>query len=61
LIKKLKFHLLKNGYRGMDGEPGMSQPPLENETVFQKKQRKGTIDIWWLYDDGGFLIEIACN
>lgn len=20
---------------------------------FQRKQKKGTIDVWWLYDDGG--------
>lgn len=22
-------------------------------TLFQGKQKKGTIDVWWLYDDGG--------
>lgn len=22
--------------------------------LFQKKQKKDTIDIWWLSDDGGF-------
>jgi len=22
-------------------------------TRFQRKQKKGTIDVWWLYDDGG--------
>jgi solute carrier family 12 sodium/potassium/chloride transporter 2 len=24
--------------------------------IFQKKQPKGTIDVWWLYDDGGLTI-----
>lgn len=23
---------------------------------FQKKQKKGTIDVWWLYDDGGLTL-----
>jgi solute carrier family 12 (sodium/potassium/chloride transporter), member 2 len=26
---------------------------LETLGVFNKKQKKGTIDVWWLYDDGG--------
>lgn len=26
---------------------------LDQITFFQKKQKKGTIDVWWLYDDGG--------
>ncbi|XP_035736947.1 bumetanide-sensitive sodium-(potassium)-chloride cotransporter-like isoform X4 [Vespa mandarinia] len=25
-------------------------------TKFQKKQKKGTIDVWWLYDDGGLTL-----
>ena len=23
---------------------------------FEKKQEKGFIDVWWLYDDGGWII-----
>lgn len=34
----------------LDNEPG-----VEVDLIFNKKQ-KGTIDIWWLYDDGG-----TCN
>lgn len=26
---------------------------LDAMGVFQMKQSKGTIDVWWLYDDGG--------
>lgn len=26
--------------------------------VFKKKQEKGTIDVWWLYDDGGLTMLI---
>lgn len=33
------------------------QPSIPKEVVldinrFQRKQKKGTIDVWWLYDDG---------
>lgn len=26
---------------------------LETSQQFKKKQGKGTIDVWWLFDDGG--------
>ena len=26
--------------------------------LFQKKQKKDTIDVWWLSDDGGIVQEI---
>jgi hypothetical protein len=26
---------------------------LNNLTYFRQKQPQGTIDVWWLYDDGG--------
>ncbi|XP_011501774.1 PREDICTED: bumetanide-sensitive sodium-(potassium)-chloride cotransporter [Ceratosolen solmsi marchali] len=28
----------------------------EYMTIFQKKHKAGTIDVWWLYDDGGLTI-----
>lgn len=28
---------------------------------FKKKQCKGTIDVWWLFDDGGRLTEDHVN
>lgn len=28
----------------------------EHMTIFQKKHKKGIIDVWWLYDDGGLTI-----
>ncbi|XP_012055444.1 PREDICTED: bumetanide-sensitive sodium-(potassium)-chloride cotransporter [Atta cephalotes] len=34
---------------------GMASIP-ENVTIFQQKYRKGTIDVWWLYDDGGLTV-----
>jgi len=44
-------------YRGTDGNR------LDNNVVqqiqqFQVKQRKGHIDVWWLYDDGGLTLLI---
>ncbi|EZA51905.1 bumetanide-sensitive sodium-(potassium)-chloride cotransporter isoform X2 [Ooceraea biroi] len=34
---------------------GITSVP-KNMTVFQKKHKKGMIDVWWLYDDGGLTI-----
>jgi hypothetical protein len=39
-------------YRGPGGST-LPKDVLNNLTQFQKKQKKGTIDVWWLYDDGG--------
>ncbi|XP_063720784.1 solute carrier family 12 member 2-like isoform X2 [Symsagittifera roscoffensis] len=32
--------------------------PTQHENIFRARQSKGTIDIWWLYDDGGLSILI---
>lgn len=29
---------------------------LDRLGIFQRKQPKGTIDVWWLYDDGGLTM-----
>lgn len=29
---------------------------MDGISVFKKKQDKGTIDVWWLYDDGGLTM-----
>ncbi|XP_071450086.1 bumetanide-sensitive sodium-(potassium)-chloride cotransporter [Hetaerina americana] len=33
-------------------------PPeiLDEMTQFQRKQKSGTVDVWWLYDDGGLTL-----
>lgn len=31
----------------------INQKLVEASTQFKKKQGKGTIDVWWLFDDGG--------
>lgn len=34
------------------------QKLLEASTQFQKKQGKNTIDVWWLFDDGGKVVNM---
>ncbi|XP_076355508.1 solute carrier family 12 member 2-like isoform X1 [Tachypleus tridentatus] len=36
----------------------MPKDVLSNVNQFQRKQKKGTIDVWWLYDDGGLTMLI---
>ena len=42
-------------YHGVDGNP-LEKKIVENITQFQAKKRKGNIDVWWLYDDGGLTL-----
>ncbi|KAK6643926.1 hypothetical protein RUM43_000191 [Polyplax serrata] len=42
-------------FRGPDGAE-LPKDVLNNLTLFQRKQKKGTIDVWWLYDDGGLTL-----
>ncbi|KAJ8393119.1 hypothetical protein AAFF_G00068020 [Aldrovandia affinis] len=39
-------------------EAKVNQRLQEASTQFQKKQGKGTIDVWWLFDDGGLALLI---
>ncbi|XP_033827933.1 solute carrier family 12 member 2-like [Periophthalmus magnuspinnatus] len=44
-----------------DSKPPLSltdQRLLESSQIFKKKQGKGTIDVWWLFDDGGLTLLI---
>ncbi|KAJ8688514.1 hypothetical protein QAD02_024309 [Eretmocerus hayati] len=34
----------------------LSKEVFNSLSTFQKKQKKGTIDVWWLYDDGGLTL-----
>lgn len=34
----------------------MQRSVLDKVSIFRKKQDKGTIDVWWLYDDGGLTM-----
>merc|ERR1712112_356161 len=42
-------------YHGPDGKP-LSKEIVADITQFQTKKRKGNIDVWWLYDDGGLTL-----
>ncbi|KAK7794045.1 hypothetical protein R5R35_012989 [Gryllus longicercus] len=42
-------------FRGPGGAP-LPKEVLNSLTQFQRKQGKGTIDVWWLYDDGGLTL-----
>lgn len=42
-------------FRGPDGSE-LPKDVLSKLTQFQRKQKKGTIDVWWLYDDGGLTL-----
>jgi solute carrier family 12 sodium/potassium/chloride transporter 2 len=42
-------------YRGPGGSI-LPKDVLNNLTQFERKQKKGTIDVWWLYDDGGLTL-----
>jgi solute carrier family 12 sodium/potassium/chloride transporter 2 len=44
-------------YVGPGGEP-LPKTILNNVTQFQRRQPKGLIDVWWLYDDGGTLSHV---
>nr|QGP72204.1 Na+/K+/2Cl- cotransporter [Penaeus monodon] len=46
---------LANLYRGPGGVE-LGKDVLNNITTFRRKQKKGTIDVWWLYDDGGLTL-----
>uniref|UniRef100_A0A3B3BV68 Solute carrier family 12 member 3 n=1 Tax=Oryzias melastigma TaxID=30732 RepID=A0A3B3BV68_ORYME len=34
----------------------MNERLMESSGLFKKKQPKGTIDVWWLFDDGGLTL-----
>ncbi|XP_067886281.1 solute carrier family 12 member 2 isoform X1 [Heterodontus francisci] len=51
--------LLKKEVKGPSVPLNMTdQKLLQASSRFQKKQGKGTIDVWWLFDDGGLTLLI---
>ncbi|GCC19977.1 solute carrier family 12 member 2 isoform X1 [Chiloscyllium punctatum] len=51
--------LLKKEVRGSSVPLNMNdQKLLQASSRFQKQQGKGTIDVWWLFDDGGLTLLI---
>lgn len=51
--------LLKKEVKGSSVPLNMAdQKLLQASSLFKKKQGKGTIDVWWLFDDGGLTLLI---
>ncbi|XP_030625661.1 solute carrier family 12 member 2 isoform X2 [Chanos chanos] len=50
--------LLKKGRHPTMPLNTTDQKLLEASQQFQKKQGKGTVDVWWLFDDGGLTLLI---
>lgn len=42
-------------YAAKDGT-ALPKAVLDSMNVFNKRAPKGTIDVWWLYDDGGLTM-----
>ncbi|XP_043264395.1 bumetanide-sensitive sodium-(potassium)-chloride cotransporter isoform X1 [Colletes gigas] len=51
-LKHKKKHAIE---KLMEKRHAMATVP-EHVTIFQRKHKSGTIDVWWLYDDGGLTI-----
>jgi len=55
--KIVEDSILMAGNQGNNGEENpMKTKLVENVSQFQAKKRKGNIDVWWLYDDGGLTL-----
>ncbi|XP_074603678.1 sodium chloride cotransporter 69 isoform X2 [Brevipalpus obovatus] len=48
----------QNGIKNSDeaSQPCIPKNMLSTISQYQKKQKKSTIDVWWLYDDGGLTM-----
>ncbi|UYV72507.1 SLC12A1 [Cordylochernes scorpioides] len=42
----------------LSDSPRIPKEVLLSANQFQKKQKRGTVDVWWLYDDGGLTMLI---
>eukprot|EP00102_Acyrthosiphon_pisum_P016810 XP_008187908.1 PREDICTED: bumetanide-sensitive sodium-(potassium)-chloride cotransporter isoform X1 [Acyrthosiphon pisum] len=52
---KLNKNQKVNIVKGTDGYD-LPKDIMNEITRFQRKQKKGSIDVWWLYDDGGLTL-----
>lgn len=55
LKKNKKKGSRENLFTDPSGNP-LPKELLNSVTLFQRKQKKGIIDVWWLYDDGGSCV-----
>lgn len=52
--KNGKYKSKKNRILDLDMSLSHEQElAIEKMNIFKGKQKKGSIDVWWLYDDGG--------
>uniref|UniRef100_A0A3B5BKB3 Solute carrier family 12 member 1 n=1 Tax=Stegastes partitus TaxID=144197 RepID=A0A3B5BKB3_9TELE len=60
--RQLEKEMMSNGgkgkrlFRKSRKSSQMNENLVEASTQFKKKQPKGTIDVWWLFDDGGLTL-----
>ncbi|KAG8273257.1 hypothetical protein J6590_025694 [Homalodisca vitripennis] len=52
-----KVKLWAELYMNVEGDP-LSPAVMKELTHFRRKQEKGFVDVWWLYDDGGLTLLI---
>uniref|UniRef100_A0A672I421 Solute carrier family 12 member 2 n=1 Tax=Salarias fasciatus TaxID=181472 RepID=A0A672I421_SALFA len=59
-LGRLKPNTLVLGFKNdwRDGDMMNVETLLEASQQFQQKQGKGTVDVWWLFDDGGLTLLI---
>ncbi|XP_059486359.1 bumetanide-sensitive sodium-(potassium)-chloride cotransporter [Neocloeon triangulifer] len=53
--KRKTQSLEKNLFSGANGNP-LPHEVLQCVAIFDSPPKKGTIDVWWLYDDGGLTL-----
>ncbi|CAH1407510.1 unnamed protein product [Nezara viridula] len=51
-----EYHFSRANLYKNAGGVELPKEVLNNLTQFRKKQKKGIIDVWWLYDDGGLTL-----
>jgi len=49
---------ISNDPSGIEVHRDIPKDVLLSANLFHRKQKKGTIDVWWLYDDGGLTMLI---
>lgn len=52
-ILKMKKKAASQQVLNTPGSRPVPLPELAKMTQFERRQKKGYIDVWWLYDDGG--------
>lgn len=59
--QKTQIHTVKLTFVHILAAAAASEAEPQPSTVFQKKQGKKTIDVYWLSDDGGLSASVGFN